>query len=148
MYAASNSSPRRRPRRRAAAAAELAILGSVLAFILVASVDFARVFFAYLTITNCAYDGAVYGSQDTTHSTDTTGIKSAAVQDGGSLSPALAAANVSSSTGSDANSDPYVAVTATYSFTTLVTYPGIPHTMPLSRTVKMRVLPGVPGTQS
>ena len=75
-------------------------------------------------------------------------LAAAAVQTAPARSPALAAANVSSSTVSDANSDPYVAVTATYSFTTLVTYPGIPHTMPLSRTVKMRVLPGVPGTQS
>lgn len=147
MYAASNSSPRRRPRRRAAAAAELAILGSVLAFILVASVDFARVFFAYLTITNCATMARLRQSgHDSLDRHDR--YQERAVQDGGSLSPALAAANVSSSTGSDANSDPYVAVTATYSFTTLVTYPGIPHTMPLSRTVKMRVLPGVPGTQS
>jgi hypothetical protein len=148
MYMARLSSHGRNVRRRAAAAAEVAMLGSVLAFVLVASADFARAFFTYLTITNCAYNGAVYGSQDSAHSTDTTGIKAAAVKDGASLTPALASADVSSTTGTDANSDPYVAVTVTHSFSTLVTYPGITHTMTLSRTVQLRVLPSYPGQQN
>jgi Flp pilus assembly protein TadG len=149
VYAVRHSSPGRPAPRRAAAAAEIAILGSVLALVMVISIDFARLFLTYLTVTNCAYAGAMYGSQDTTHSTNTTGIQSAAVAEGASLSPALASANVSSTTGNDANSDPYVSVTVTYSsFTTLITYPGVPHTMTLSRTVQMRVTPSVPGTQN
>jgi hypothetical protein len=121
-------------------------MGSLLAFILVASVDFARVFFNYVTITNCAYNGAMYGSQTTANSTNTSGIQNAAVKDGSSLSPAVAAADVSSSTGTDASGNSYVSVTATHTFTTLLTYPGIPHTMSLSRTVQMRVLPNTPSS--
>ena len=144
MRVSPGSIARRAVPRRGAAAAELAILLTVLAFILVASVDFARAFFTYLTITNCAYDGAVYGSQDATYAADSAGIKAAAVKDGGSLRPALTASNVTPATTTDADGNPCVKVTVTYTFTTLITYPGIPHTTALSRTVQMRVSPDVP----
>jgi hypothetical protein len=55
---------------------------------------------------------------------------------------------VSSSTGTDANSNPYVAVTVTYTFTTLVNYPGITHSITLSRTVRMRVIQSTPDQPS
>jgi Flp pilus assembly protein TadG len=136
--------PCRPARRGGAAAAELAIAVSVLAFILVASTDFARVYYSYLTITNAAYNGVVYGSQDSSHTSDSSGIKAAALRDAGTLSPALTSSNVTTSTGNDADGNAYLAVTVSYTFTTIVTYPGIPHTMSLSRTVQMRVLPSTP----
>jgi hypothetical protein len=123
------------------AAAELAVvLAPILAFILVAGTDFARVFNASLTIASCARNGALYGSQDTAHSTDTNGIQAAALTDAGSLSPQP---SVSSST-TTVGGNPYVSVTVTYTFTTLVNYPGIPSTMDLSRTVQMRVVQNTP----
>jgi Flp pilus assembly protein TadG len=149
-----NSSLGRPSPRRAAAAAEIALLGSVLALVLVITIDFARLFFTYVTITNSAYAGAMYASQgDTatkTYSTDTSGTQAAAVAEGASLSPALSSGNVTlSSVGTDANNDPCVSVTVTYSsFTTLITYPGVPHTMTLTRTVEMRVAPSTPGSQN
>jgi Flp pilus assembly protein TadG len=131
-----------RAARRGAAAAELAVIvAPVLAFVLVAGTDFARVFYSYLTITSCARNGALYGCQGTTCSTDTTGIQTWALKDVSGLS---STPGVSSSTGTDADGKPYVAVTVTYTFTTLVTYPGIPHTMNLSRTAQMRVVQSVP----
>jgi hypothetical protein len=117
---------------------------AVLTFILLASTDFARLFYAYVTVTNCASNGAVYGSQDSSYASNQAGIKAAAVLDGASLSPAVTTDNVSSSTGTDANGNPYVAVTVSYTFSTLISYPGIPHTTTLSRTVQMRVLPDTP----
>jgi Flp pilus assembly protein TadG len=144
MHVAGRSFSRRLGCRRGAALVELVIVGSILAFILVASVDFARLFYAYVTITNCARGGALYGCQSETKKTDTGGIQTAALADAASLSPALVSGNISSSTGSDANSNHYVAVTVTYSFTTLITYPGISHTMPLRRTVQMRVVQSQP----
>jgi hypothetical protein len=127
--------------RHGAAVGELVVVLSVLAFILVACTDFARVFFSYLTITNCACNGALYGCTSTLRSTDTSGIQSAALTDAGSLSPQP---SVSSTTGTDASGNPYVAVTVSYTFTTIVTYPGINHTMNLTRTVQMRVAQGQP----
>jgi Flp pilus assembly protein TadG len=137
----------RRAVRRGAAAAELALLGTLMAFILVASTDFARVFYAYLTITQCARNGAVYGSQDATYAAKTSEIKNAAIKDGGSLSPALTTSNVSNPTiGTDADGNSTISVTVTYTFTTLVAYPGIPSSTSLSRTVEMRVCPDVPSS--
>ena len=131
---------RRSARRRGGAAAELALIGPALLFILVAGTDFARVFYCFVTITSCARNGALYGCQDTARSTDTTGIRTAARADAGSLS---SLPGVSSST-STAGGNPYVSVTVTYTFTTLITYPGIPNTVLLSRTVQMRVVQNTP----
>jgi hypothetical protein len=120
---------------------ELVVVLSVLAFILVAATDFARVFFSYLSITNCARNGALYGCTSTLHSQDTSGIQSAALAE---VSSWTTQPGVSSSTGTDASGNPYVAVTVTYTFNTIVTYPGINSTMNLTRTVQMRVAQGQP----
>jgi Flp pilus assembly protein TadG len=122
--------------RRGEAATELAIVVTVLSFMLVATTDFARVFYYYLTVTNCARNGALYGCQDSAHSTDTSGIQTAALSDAGNVSPQP---TVTSATGNDSSKNPYVAVTVTYSFSTIVDYLGIPSTINLSRTVQMRV---------
>jgi Flp pilus assembly protein TadG len=129
-------------RRRAAAAAELAVVAApVLCLILVAATDFARLFFAYETITDCASNGAIYGSTDATYASNSAGIKAAALADATSLSPQP---SVSSTTATDANGNPCVKVTVSYTFTTLVPYLGIPSTVKLSRTVQMRVLQDTP----
>src|SRR5271156_3880773 len=118
--------------RRGMAATELAlVLTPVLAFIMVAGTDFTRVFYYCQTITSCARNGALYGCQSTLNSTSTANIQTAALADAAGLSTQP---GVSSSTGTDANGHPYVAVKVTYSFTTLVNYPGIAHTVNLSRT--------------
>jgi hypothetical protein len=143
MRSTTRSVARRCGPRRGAAAAELAIvLAPVLAFILVAGTDFARLFNAYLTITSCARNGALYGCLDTAHATNTAGIQTAALTDAGSLSPQP---SVSASTGTDANNNPYVAVTVTYTFSTIASFPRIPSTMNLSRTIQMRVIQDTPG---
>jgi Flp pilus assembly protein TadG len=130
-----------RRQRHAAAAAELALIGPILVFILVAGTDFARLFYYYATITSCARNGALYGCLDTAHANDTSGIQAAAQSDASSLS---SVPTVTPSTGADANGDPYVAVNVTYSFTTIISYPGIPNTVLLSRTVQMRVFQSTP----
>jgi Flp pilus assembly protein TadG len=130
-------------RRRGAAAAELAIIvAPVLAFVLVAGTDFARLFYSYLTITSCARNGAIYYSMTPSSSRSASQIQPAALADASGLS---ATPTVSSNTtGNDANGNPCVTVTVNYTFTTIVTYPGIPHTMNLSRTVEMRIVADTP----
>jgi Flp pilus assembly protein TadG len=127
--------------RRGAAAAELTICLTLLTFLTVAGTDFSRLFNAYLTITSGARNGALYGCVNATHSTNTDGIRTAALADMGGMSSTPA---VSSATGTDANGNPTVSVTVTSTFTTLVTYPGVPSTMNLSRTVQMRVSQNIP----
>ena len=56
----------RRGPRRGAAAAELAVMLPVLTLLLVIAVDIARLFHAYVTITNCARNGAIWASSPTT----------------------------------------------------------------------------------
>lgn len=127
--------------RRAVAAAELAVLLPLLSFLLVIGVDFARIFYHSLTITNCARSGAMYATSDPSHATDTTGIQTAALADASNLQPTP---TVSSTSTKDSQGNPCVQVTVTYQFSTITNYPGISNPVVISRTVQMRVAPLVP----
>jgi Flp pilus assembly protein TadG len=144
------SSARRRS-RRAAASAELALLLPFLMFAFIAAFDFSRVFYYSLTITNCARNGAQYGSQSPTYAANTAGIKAAALADASSLNPAATVDDPV--TGTDAAGNPYIKVTVHYSFTTIGLYPsasnpftlsGFSDPLALTRTVQMRVAPATP----
>ncbi len=127
-----------KPARRGAAVAELAILLPFLTFLFLAAVDFGRVFYHYLTITNCASNGATYASTDATHAVDTSGIQDAALVDATDLKPTQ---SVSSTTGTDKAGNSFVQVTVSYPFQTIASFPGIPSYMTIRRTVQMRVAP-------
>jgi Flp pilus assembly protein TadG len=132
--------------RKGVAAVELAVLLPFLAFILVVSVDFARIFYYSLTIENCARNGALwacdpYSQPWSPYAT----VQNAAEADASSLTPALQDSNVTSASGTDASNNAYVSVTVTYSFQTVTSYPGIPSTVTITRTVQMRTLPTIPG---
>lgn len=127
--------------RRGTAAAELAVLLPFLALVFVGGLDFARVFYHALTITNCARNGAVYGSIDPTHAADTAGIQAAALADASNLSPSP---NVTSAAGTDADGNPTVQVTVTYDFQMLTQFLTNGGTFHLVRTVEMRVAPVLP----
>lgn len=131
----------RRPSRRAAAAVELALMLPLLAFIMVATCDFARLYYDYLTVTNCARNGALWASDPTTsaYSVYST-VQQAALADAANLSPTP---TVTLSTGTDANGNPNVSVTVSYSFQMISSYLGFP-SVNLSRTVEMRVAPATP----
>ena len=103
------------------------------------TVDFARLFYHYSIVTNCARNGALYGSDplaagESNYAT----LSAAALADASDLSPQP---TVTSTTGTDSFGNTYVAVTVKYAFQTLITYPGIPATMTVSRTVQMEVIP-------
>jgi Flp pilus assembly protein TadG len=134
------SSPRA-DRRRGTAAVELAVLLPFLVFVFVIGIDYARVFYHGLTLNNCARNGALYGSLNPTNAADSAGIQAAALVDATNLSPQP---TVSSTTGTDAAGNPYVRVTVSYTFQTITQYVGVPNSVPLSRTVQMRVEPVVP----
>jgi Flp pilus assembly protein TadG len=127
--------------RPGVAAVEMAVLLPVLAFLFVITVDFARIYYDTLTLVNCARNGAVYGSQDPTHATDTAGIQAAALQDATNLTPSP---TVSSTTGTDSAGFPYIDVTVSWTFQSITNYVGVPASVNLTRTVRMRIIPAVP----
>jgi Flp pilus assembly protein TadG len=126
--------------RRGAAAVELAVLLPLLCFILFASLDFCRVFYYSVTVSNCARNGAAYGSTDQARARDPVGIEAAALADARSNLDTQYL-NVSCSTDDTAS---YVQVTVDYPFITLIPYPAIPRQTNLSRTVRMDVVPATP----
>lgn len=131
----------RQPARRGVAAVELAIVLPFLCFLFVLAIDFARIFYFSLTVTNCARNGAQYGSQSPVYALDTSGIKTAATMDATNLNSSLV--TVTSTTDS-ATTPTYVDVTVTYPFSTITSYPGITPKMTLRRTVRMLVVPLTP----
>jgi len=119
---------RKRAARQGAQVVELALLLPFLAFMFVITVDWARIFYYSITVTNCARNGAMYmacqQSARTTFSPYTDSglvnlyvnsanpVNDAATADAPNLSPAP---TVTTNTGSDTYG-PYVEVTVSYMF--------------------------------
>jgi Flp pilus assembly protein TadG len=125
--------------RGGAAAVELVLLLPVLCFIGLTSIDYSRLFYAWATLADCARNGALYASDPSfASSTNFTSIQQAALADASNLSPSP---TVVSTTGNDSNGIAYVKVTVTYTFTTIVNYPGIPNSVTLTRALQMAATP-------
>ena len=133
---------RRNPlgRRRAVAAVELAVLLPLLGLLFVLAVDFARIFYFSMAVTNCARNGALYASLNPTNALDSTGIETAARKDASSLTGATV-----TSTPDNTTAPNYVDVTVSYSFSTLTSFPGVPSTFTVARKVRFNVAPLIPG---
>ena len=128
--------------RRGAAAIEMALLAPPLTFMAVATVDFGRIFYATSTISNCARNGAFYASDPLYAATSPySSVQQAALADAVGLSPSP---TVTSSTGTDASGNPYASVTVSYTFSTIMNYPGIASSSAVSRSVQMRVADATP----
>jgi Flp pilus assembly protein TadG len=148
------------PKRRGASALELALLLPFLVFVLLAAIDFARVFYYTIVIDNCCHNAAIFGSQTydnqnqqwignsqywqgpTSQMISTE--QAAGDVDGANLNPALAGSNVSVTSGTDANGNAVNNVTITYTFNTITRFPWIPSTVTISRTTQVRVAPATP----
>jgi hypothetical protein len=126
-------------RRRGTAAAELAAVLSTLAFICIATCDYARSVYATVTVENCARNGAAYAA-DSAFATQTgyATLDQAVQADASNLSPAPTEIFTM---GTDASGNNYVEVTVSYNFTGNINYPGIPQSNTISRTVRMAVSP-------
>ncbi|HTU21568.1 MAG TPA: TadE/TadG family type IV pilus assembly protein [Gemmataceae bacterium] len=130
------------PARRGSAAVELALLLPLLGLLFLITVDFARLYYHYSIVTNCARNGALYGSDPTSSSESPyADVTAAALADAPDLSPQP---TVSSANGTDSSGNPYVEVTVVYPFTTISSYPGLSNPINLTRTVQMRVAPATP----
>ena len=139
----SHNHERRCSRRAGVAVVELAIFLPLLVFLFVVAVDYSRIFYFSLTITNCARNGAMYGSDPTAAATLSpySSIQQAALADATNLTPQP---TISSNTVTDADGNTYIEVTAAYQFQTLTQYPGLPNTVNVSQTVRMRMTQATP----
>jgi Flp pilus assembly protein TadG len=134
--------PSYRRRRRGAASVELVLVLPLLLLFFLIAMDFARLYYHYTIVTNCARNGALYGSDpaaapESHYAT----LGDAALADAADLSPQP---TVTSTSGTDSSKNAYIEVTVVYPFTTISNYPGLPNPIQLSRTVRMRVAPAAP----
>jgi Flp pilus assembly protein TadG len=130
---------------------ETAILIPMMLMLCCGTMDFARVVYAGIEIANAARAGVQYGALTPGNSGDTSGMVQAALTDAADLgSTVTASANnfctcsgstvsCSSTCTGGVTPEGYVSVTANYTFNTALPYPGLPQTVSLSRTAKMRV---------
>ncbi len=130
-------------RRRGAAAVELAITLPVLVLLAVIAADFCRLYRDYVIVTNCARNGALWAADPVAQSTSRYGSASAAaLADASNLSPAPTVTGPTYAT--DGSGNPYAEVTVSHDFNMITTYLGF-GTVTVSRTVRVRVAPTVPG---
>jgi Flp pilus assembly protein TadG len=130
-------------RTRGVAAVEFAIVLPLILTLTFAAVDFGRVMHAYLVVSNAARCGAEYGSMHgfTAYSQASwqTQVLAAAATEMQNL-PGYSAANSQTTCTTTTDSDGLfqVTVTASYPFTTVVSWPGVPAAVQLSHQVVMR----------
>lgn len=132
------------------ATVEFALLLPMMLLLVLGVVDFARLFYAAITVASAARAGVQYGAQDTTTARNTAQMQTAALNDATDITGVTATAefycecsngtrvDCVSGTCSGASPPVYVSVTVAKTFTTLVDYPGIPHNTVLLRTARMR----------
>ena len=129
---------------------ETAILVPAMLMLCCATMDFARVVYAGIEIASAARAGVQYGALTPGNSGDTSGMVQAAKTDAADLGSTVTASASNfctcsgatvpcTSTCSGVAPEGYVSVTANYTFNTALPYPGLPQTVSLSRTAKMRV---------
>jgi Flp pilus assembly protein TadG len=137
--------PRNGPRsaqRAGHSAVELALLLPFLGLLFLICIDFARLYYHYTIVSNCARNGALYASDSVAaRESPYSDVTAAGQADGSDLSPLP---TISSTSGTDTSGNAYVEVTASYSFTTISNYPGLSNPITLTRTVRMRTAPTTP----
>jgi Flp pilus assembly protein TadG len=128
-------------RRPGAAVVEMAILLPLVAFLFLVAVDFCRVFNCTQTVRGCAEAGAMYasGNAKADPSVSVTDAAYLAAQaEGTLLNPPLQPGNVTVKV-----ADGVATVTVSYTFQTLVGYPGLARQLSVVRTARLAVAPQV-----
>jgi Flp pilus assembly protein TadG len=121
---------------------EFAVVLPVLLLLVMGVIDFGRVYFAYVSVTNGARNGAEYASQSPDAAEDTASIREAVLADTSDLlNTSETNPGVSVTTGTDAHDGLYAEVTVSYSYDTIFPWPGLPDSIDLARAVRARVTP-------
>ncbi len=145
---------RQRHRRRGQSLIELALTLPVLLVLLLVALDFARMFNMSMAVTDAARAGAQWGAQNRVSAANALGMEQAACNSmvdypctPGTNTTASSFCQCAGSPGTISCTSPggctnvlvFVTVTATATFATVVGYPGLPSSVPLSATVTMQV---------
>lgn len=134
------------------AVVELAVVGPLLVLMVLGVADFGRVLYTSIILSHAARAGAQYGAQTNGTTGDTAGIEQAAEEEAADIGTisvtssrvceCTTAGSVSCTTttcsGGYGVPRVFVHVTASTTFQTIVPYPLIPNTVPLSITAKVR----------
>ncbi len=131
---------------------EMAAVLPVLAILLVVAADFGRLYYTNIEVIEAARAGAQYGSQSVTTAANLHGMQTAAQNDAVNV-PGMGAvaSQCTCATGSTVTACPtsyctgspagatFVEVDTSTTFNTLVSYPGVPSSVPLSGKAVMMV---------
>jgi Flp pilus assembly protein TadG len=136
-----------------AATVELALIIPVLVLIMLGLMDMGRVFYGAITVASAARAGVAYGSMSAVHADDIPAMRAAATADAidrtGLTFSAAKSCECPDETPSTVSCTLsvcmdgttvriYVETTVTGTFNTTLPYPGIPSSITLTRTAKMR----------
>jgi Flp pilus assembly protein TadG len=111
----------------------MAIVLPLLLLLTLAAVDVGRMFYCFQSVESAAAAGAQFGCLSPVNAANPAAIRASALtqaSDIADLSPTV----VSSTT------NKLLSVTVTASFSTVMPWPGLPHQVPMRRTVTMRIL--------
>jgi Flp pilus assembly protein TadG len=134
----------------AAAVLEMAVVLPVLVLIAIGVAEFGRIYFAAIRVANAATAGAEFGSQNS-GTADSTYIRQVAQNDAGDPTLLVSTSRVcrcpdsetevscSSTCTGYGNPQFYVQVTASTTFSFLLRYPGLPASLPVTKTATFRV---------
>jgi Flp pilus assembly protein TadG len=133
------------------AAVEMALILPLLAILALGVSEFGRIYFAAITVADAARAGAQYGAQNTVTSTDSAAINQAARNEAADIGAITASSNrfcrcpdgssptcTGTCTGYG-SPEVFVRVSTSMTVTLLMRYPGMPATIPISRTATFRV---------
>lgn len=136
----------------ASAVVEMAVALPILLLIAIGVGDYARAYSTGIAVANAAKAGAQFGAQSTATSGDTAAINNAARQDGLDAGALIVTSTrvcrcadgtiVNCVTGNCTSYGVprvYIAVTATRNVNTIFNYPGLPASIPISRTATLRL---------
>jgi Flp pilus assembly protein TadG len=135
--------------RRGGAAVELAVLFPIILLILIGIVDYGRVFYTWVQVSNAARAGAEWGGQDFSKETNTDSMTAVAKADGadaGTLTPVssyfcecVGAANPTcAACAGGAAPEVYTRVVISKTVNMFLAYPGLPSSITISRTAIFR----------
>jgi Flp pilus assembly protein TadG len=140
-----------------AALVEFALTTPLLMLLLIGIIEIGRFAYFSILVGNAAHAGAFYGSQSLTTAGDTSGMQTAVLNDGQSISGLSAspaptiffqcwngttaqASTTATCSQTGYHAVEYVQVSATGRFNSMFNWPGLPQQMNLTRTAIMRVL--------
>jgi hypothetical protein len=128
--------------RRGAAVVEFAIIVPILTLLLLIVLDCCRLFYYSQVVENCARNGALYAGDPFSPAHNLyPDVTTAAKADADASMQSLMNVNATYSTDAYGNE---VSVTVTYPFSTITSYPGLPSSITITKTVQTRVAPAAP----